>query len=146
MGWAAIDALRAAGVPIDSSIMAKVFPGSPQGERAADVAPIRKVEPKGPPLSVLAVLRESAGETKRTEELDALAPMGRKLLKLDPHTGYVQVTLVVNTERPNLSYTCVVPKELARAAARKNQMVFARMEARSAGRLALWVITDLNPI
>ena len=55
-----------------------------------------------------------------------------------------RLTLVVNSERPNLSYTCILPAELGVPESAKNKMVFAKLEAKVAGTHSLWLVTSIE--
>ncbi len=144
-GWIAADVLRANGVSISPKIMAMLFPESSAKKKSApQPQPIRKVSPKaGPRVSLLAVVREMSRGTKRTAELDALGGVGAQLLNL-PKGKLWQITLVVNSERPNLSYTCALPAGLGLPESAKNKMVFAQLEARVVGAHALWLVTAIE--
>ena len=144
-GWIAADVLRANGVSITPEIMALLFPESTAKKKTAPPPPpIRKVGPKsGQSLHLLAVLREISRSTNRTAELDSLSGVGAKLLNL-PKGKLWQITLVVNSERPNLSYTCVLPAALGLTESAKSKMVFARLEAKVAGNHALWLVTSIE--
>jgi hypothetical protein len=144
-GWIAADILRANGVSISPKIMAMLFP-EPATKKTPESKPrpIKKIEPKsGQRLNLLAVVREISRSTKRTAELDILSGVGARLLNL-PKGKLWQITLVVNSERPNLSYTCVLPAVLGLAESAKNKMVFAKLEARVAGNHALWIVTSIE--
>lgn len=71
--------------------------------------------------------------------------MGAKLLLL-PKGKLWQVTLTVNSERPNLSYTCILPEGLGLSKNLKDKMVFAQLQARVAGDHAHWLITEIQRI
>jgi hypothetical protein len=103
-GWIAADILRANGVNISPKIMGMLFPSSSTKRKVApQPLPIKKIGPKsGQSLNLLAVVREISRGTKRTAELDLLGGVGAKLFNL-PKGKLWQVTLVVNSERPNLS-------------------------------------------
>jgi hypothetical protein len=144
-GWAAVDALRAAGAPISASVMDRIFPGARGRGRAAEPPPIQRVDPlPGPPRTLLALVKEVGAATRRTDEIEALSAIGRQMLGLDKKAKYLQVNLLVNSERPNLSYTCVMPEPLADAAASRNRMVMAQITPRLAGRFAVWLVTELH--
>jgi hypothetical protein len=147
-GWAAVDVLRSAGVPISADIMSKIFPGAGGGKKAESTKPpsMKAVKPKaGEKPGVLALVCELLTSTKKTGELDKLGGVGTKLLQL-PKGKLWQVTLVVNSERPNLTYTCILPANLGLPKESKNKMVFAQMEAKTAGDHALWLITEIQLI
>lgn len=56
------------------------------------------------------------------------------------------MTFVVNSQRPNLSYTCVVPESTGLSRNSKDKMVFAELEVRVAGALAFWLVTQITVI
>jgi hypothetical protein len=144
-GWNAIDVLRAEGYAIEPKVFEKVFPGGPRGPRRNEGPPIIAVRPKRSleKTTILAIVREAHLTTKRTKKLDALGDVGARLLGL-PKTGFSQITLAVNSQRPNLSYTCVLPRKLASDA--MNKMVTATIEGKIVGDYAIWLVTNIRPI
>ena len=144
-GWHAADVLRANGVAIEPKIMAMLFPpASPKKKIAPSIDPIKKMEPKrGKSFHLLAVLREISEQTKRTAKVDALSDIGLRFLNL-PKGKLRQITLVVNSERPNLSYTCLLPASVNLPSYAKNKMVFAKIEAKIAGSHSLWLVTSIE--
>jgi hypothetical protein len=127
--------------------LAKIFPKtSGGGKMASQHVDIKAVPPSGQQvISLLAVVREIRAETKRTASLNALGAIGGKLLGL-PKGPLQQVTLIVNKERPNLAYTCVVPPQVGLSKFEKNKMVFAQLVSRVAGDFAIWLATDIRVI
>jgi len=91
------------------------------------------------------MVRDLMTETKRTERLGALGDVGTKLLRL-PKGPLWQVTLVVNSERPNLTYTCILPQRLGLPKNAKDKLIFAQIEGRVAGEHAIWLVTDARVI
>jgi hypothetical protein len=147
-GWAAVDVLRAHGVPIDAGIRAKVFAKKPSTTRAAATAvdETKAIEPaSGQKVGLLAVVRDLLTDTKRTSRLNSLGAVGSRMLRLPGGTLW-QLTLVANSERPNRSYTCVIPASLELARDARNKMVFAQLEARIAGPHAVWLVTEIQLI
>jgi hypothetical protein len=143
-GWVAADVLRANGVSISPQIMALLFPESSAKKAEPPPQSIKKIAPKsGQSLHLLAVVREISRSTKRTAELDVLSGVGAKILNL-PKGKLWQITLVSNNERPNLSYTCVLPTALGLPESAKNKMVFARLEGKVVGSHALWLVTSIE--
>jgi hypothetical protein len=144
-GWIAADVLRANGVSISPKIMAMLFPGgSTKKNTEPPPQPIKKIGPKsGQPLDLLGVVREISRGTKRTAELDLLSGVGAKVLNL-PKGKLWQITLVVNSVRPNLSYTCVLPTALGLPESAKNKMVFAKLQAKVAGSHSFWLVTSIE--
>ena len=119
--------MRANGVPIVASILNKVFPPSAKKWRTPKAVSddIKTVNPVGGAHhSLLAVVRELLTETNRTERVKALGGVGAELLKL-PRGPLWQTTLVVNSRRPNLAYTCILPQRLGLPKNAKNKIVFA---------------------
>jgi hypothetical protein len=146
-GWAAVDVLRSNGVPINADIMAKVFP-RPEGKKATapEAVSMKAVKPKtGQKIGILAVVRNLLTTTKKIAGLGELGEMGAKLLQL-PKGRLWQVTLVVNGERPNLSYTCILPAALGLAKDAKDKIVFAQLEAKVAADHAHWLVTEIQVI
>ena len=135
-GWAAVDVLRANGIPIDANIMAKVFPAKLRSGKVGASPPpesMTAIQPKaGKKINFVAIVRELLTDTKKTDRLNALGDVGAKLLKL-PKGDLWQLTLVVNSERPNLTYTCILPARLGLPRNAKNKMVFAQIEAKVVG-------------
>jgi hypothetical protein len=125
--------------------MGLLFPGHSKKRRPdPQPAPIKRIGPKsGQSLNLLAVVREISRATKRTVELDLLSGLGAKLFNL-PKGKLWQVTLIVNNERPNLSYTCVLPASLGLSESAKHKMVFAKLEAKVAGDHSLWLVTSIE--
>ncbi len=147
-GWAAVDVLRANGVPIVASILDKVFPPSAtkRTSKLAATEETKAIKPVGgEQRSLLAMVRDLMTETKRTERLGALGDVGTKLLRL-PKGPLWQVTLVVNSERPNLTYTCILPQRLGLPKNAKDKLIFAQIEGRVAGEHAIWLVTDARVI
>ena len=146
-GWTAVDALRAQGAPISSDVMAKIFPGNGKNDHnVRQEITIRKIEPeRDSQRSLLAVVRELNQHIRRTKDIAALSDLGIKLLGLDPRIRYRQITLVNNEVRPNESHTALVPDHLARSL-RRDAMVMADMHGGAAGNIAVWVVTDINPL
>lgn len=147
-GWAAVDVLRANGIPIVPSILDKVFPRSATKKQTLKSISedIRSVKPRiGVKQSLLAVVRELHTETNRTERLRTLGGLGAKFFNL-PKGRFGQVTLVNNGRRPNLSYTCILPQQLGLERSAKNKMVFAQIEGRGIGENAIWLVTDIRVI
>jgi hypothetical protein len=146
-GWAAVDVLRANGIPIDANIMAKVFPAKLRSGKAGASPPTDSMEAMQPEagkkIDLVAVARELLTDTKKTDRLNALGDIGAKLLKL-PKGDLWQLTLVVNSERPNLTYTCILPARLGLPKDAKNKMVFAHIEAKVAGAYAIWLVTEIQ--
>jgi hypothetical protein len=128
--------LRANGIPIDANIMAKVFPAKLRSGKAGASPPTESMaamQPEaGKKIDLVAIARELLTDTKKTDRLNALGDIGAKLLKL-PKGVLWQLTLVVNSERPNLTYTCILPARLGLPKDAKNKMVFAHIEAKVAG-------------
>ncbi|KAF2990145.1 hypothetical protein MJC1_02805 [Methylocystis sp. MJC1] len=144
-GWAAVDALRSEGVPIDANIMAKIFPRS-SSSHLSNTAPqpigIRVVPPTAQnSVSVIGVIREYIPSTKKTESLNSMGVLGQKLLNVPKDVS--QLTIIVNNERPNLSYTCIAPSSLGLPKDAKHKMVFAQLEPRIAGSFAAWFAIDI---
>ena len=113
-GWAAVDVLRAMGVPIDARVMQRAFPTATSGRKSTTPTPdpIIAVQPRaGEQIPLLAMIRELFTDTSRTKRLNTLGVIGSVLLRL-PHGPLWQTTLVVNSERPNLSYTCILPEQI----------------------------------
>lgn len=77
-------------------------------------------------------MRELLTGSKKIAGLVELGEVDAKLLQL-PMGKLWQVTLVVSKERPNLSYTCILPAAVGLAKVAKDKMVFARLEAKVAG-------------
>jgi hypothetical protein len=146
-GWAAVDVLRANGIPINADIMSKVFPagGAPKKKSATSLVPaVKAMKPQaGKKLGVLALLSALLTNTKRTDQLGSLGEVGAKLLQL-PKGKLWQATLLVNSERPNLSYTCVVAASLGLPKDANNKIVFAELEAKVVGEYAIWLITEIQ--
>ncbi len=146
-GSEAIDVLRANGLPIAAGIWGKVFPPSATREQTPRSTPpeiMRAVEPVGGERRpLLALVRELLTKTNLTDRVSALGGIGAKLLHL-PKSPLWQVTLVVNSERPNLSYTCVLPQHLGLPKNAKDKMIFAQIEGRVAGGHAIWLVTDIR--
>jgi hypothetical protein len=146
-GWAAVDVLRANGVPIDANIMAKVFPAKLRSGKAGASPPsesMAAMEPDaGKTIDLVAIVRELLTDTKKTDRLKALCDLGTKLLRL-PKGHLWQLTLVVNSERPNLTYTCILPARLGLPKDAKNKMVFAQIEAKVVGEYAIWLVTEIQ--
>jgi hypothetical protein len=145
-GWAAVDVLRANGIPIDANIMAKVFSAKLRPGKAGAPPPesMAAIQPEaGKKIDLVAVVRELLTDTKKTDRLNALGDVGAKLLKL-PKGDLWQLTLVVNSERPNLTYTCILPARLGLSKDAKNKMVFAQIEAKVVGAYAIWLITEIQ--
>jgi hypothetical protein len=145
-GWAAVDVLKANGIPIDANIMAKVFPAMPRSGKApaAPHESMAAIQPKvGAKVDLVAIVRELLRDTKKTDRLNALGDVGSKLLKL-PKGDLWQLTLVANSERPNLTYTCIIPARLGLPKDAKNKMVFSHIEARVVGTHAIWLVTEIQ--
>ncbi len=144
-GWVAADVLRANGIGISPKIMAMLFPEPTTRRKTGPPSQaIKKVAPKpSQALDLLAVVREISRKTKRTTALSGLSGLGTKLLGL-PKGEIRQITLVANNERPNLSYTCVLPAALGIGEAAKHKMVFAKLEAKVAGDHAIWLVTSIE--
>ena len=144
-GWAAVDVLRANGIPIDADIMAKVFPAkSRPGKAGAAPESMAAIQPvAGKKIDLVAIVRELLTDTKKIDRLNALGDVGAKLLKL-PKGDLWQLTLVANSERPNLTYTCILPARLGLPKNAKNKMVFARIEARVVGAYAIWLVAEIQ--
>jgi hypothetical protein len=145
-GWAAVDVLRANGIPIDANIMAKVFPAKSRSGKAGASPPesMAAVQPQaGAKVDLVAVVRELLTDTKKTDRLNTLGDVGAKLLRL-PKGDLWQLTLVVNSERPNLTYTSILPARLGLSKDAKNKMVFAQIEAKVAGAYAIWLVTEIQ--
>jgi hypothetical protein len=145
-GWIAVDILRANAVPIDSGIMQKAFP-PPELQNRKPNRPLPSEQTKavlptaGKRVTLLGVVRDMFTTTKRTKHLENLGSLGAKFLRL-PKGPLRQVTFVVNSERPNLTYTCIVPARLGLPRDAKNKMVLASLEARVVGEHAMWIATD----
>ena len=146
-GWAAVNTLRAQGVPISPDVRQKIFPIERQNVHNAEPeVAIKRIRPKnGERRSTLAVVRELYSSTKRTANVDALPELGLKVLGLDPKMRYWQITLVNNTARPNKSFTALVPNHLAQGL-ELGVMVMVEMFGSVGGDFADWVITDINPL
>lgn len=148
-GWAAVDVLQAQGVTITPDIMRKVFP-APTGKankKAAHTADIKRINPSGKkPINVLGIVREFERSTKRTQEIHSLGDIGKKFLGLQNTKKLWQLTLVMNSERPNLSYTCVAPDSFQFLQKAKNQMAFARLRPGVMGDVAIWIVEQIDII
>lgn len=146
-GWTAVSTLRSLGVAITPSVMERAFPKGPRTPvKGPSPVTIKRVPPSaGKSLPLLAVIREESAETRRSKAIEDLPTLGRKLLGLDARTPYTQVTLVVNRDNPNLSYTALAPEKVARRL-RRDVMVMAVLEGRVAGDYAIWLLTDVNEL
>ncbi len=144
-GWAAVETLRAQGVPITSDIIQEVFPGErPSGHKPSSETATNRIEPgDGTQRSVLAVVRELHSKTRRISSVDELSELGRKLLGLNPKMHYRQITLVANSVRPNESFTALIPDALARGL-EIGVIVRATISGCVRGNFANWVITDVT--
>ena len=71
--------------------------------------------------------------------------MGKKLLGLESHVRYWQVTLVRNDIQPNESYTALIPDPLARTL-KRGVMVAAKIVARGLGSQACWLVSDIRVV
>lgn len=69
--------------------------------------------------------------------------MGKKLLGLEAHVRYWQVTLVRNDVQPNESYTAFIPAPLVRTL-RRGVMVAAKIVARGHGEQACWLVSAIR--
>jgi hypothetical protein len=124
----------------------KVFPPSGTKKRTPQrvLQDIKAINPVGgEKCSLLAVVRELLSRTNQTERVRTLGGVGAKFLRL-PKGPFWQVTLVVNSERPNLTYTCILPQRLGLPKDAKNKMVFAQIQGRVAGEHAIWLVTDIR--
>ena len=144
-GWAAVETLRAQGVPITSDVIQEVFPGErPSGRKPSSGTATNRIEPgERTRRSVLAVVRELHSKTNRISNVDELSELGRKLLGLDPKMRYRQITLVANSVRPNESFTALIPDALARGL-ELGVIVRAAMSGCVNGDFATWIITDIT--
>lgn len=146
-GWNALDVLQSAGMKVTSDVMAAVFPNS-QTKQQSDIQQPQtvRVEPLGNMKEqVIAIIRDVHSETKLTKSLDELGVMGQELLGLDKAKNWMQLTLIANNERPNRSFTCIVPDTLGTSAtSKKDQIVFAQIEGRVAGETAIWLMLDFH--
>jgi hypothetical protein len=83
-GWAAVDVLRANGIPIDANIMAKVFPAKLRPGKTGASQPtdsMAAMQPEvGKKIDLIAVARELLTDTKKTDRLNALGDIGAKLV------------------------------------------------------------------
>ena len=126
--------------------MEKIFPEDSSASQSARTDDTRKVDPLGHGTKdILAVLRELQERTRRTAAIEGLSVMGKKLLGLDGHSSYWQITLVRNDVQPNESYTAFIPAPLARVL-RRGVMVAARVAARGYGAEACWVVSDIRVV
>jgi hypothetical protein len=146
-GWTAIDVLRANGVTISSDILAKIFPSRAKQKRDATPLDIKAVRPTSTEkkISLLAVVRDLYSGTKKTAGLEAISGIGAKLLGI-PKGRLSQITLIVNSQQPNLSYTCVLPEKICSPQNLPNKVVFAELEPKIAGGHAIWIVTELRII
>jgi hypothetical protein len=103
---------------------------------------MKAVQPRpGQRIRILAVVRDLLTDTKRTQALKTLGTIGARLLRL-PRGALWQATLIVNNEKPNLTYTCVLPQSVGLPKDSKNKMVFAELEARIGGDHKIWLVAD----
>jgi hypothetical protein len=127
--------------------MAKVFPAKLRPVKAGASPPsesMAALEPKaGKKIDLVAIVRELLTDTKETHRLEALGDLGTKLLRL-PKGDLWQLTPVINSERPNLAYTCILPTGLGLPKDVKNKMVFAQIEAKVVGEYAIWLVTEIQ--
>lgn len=146
-GWEAVDVLRSYGLPIDARVFDKVFPPGKSSAPKQNEVGIESVQPASDGTRViLAVLREFNQSTKRTKELEKLGALGRKLLGLPNRGRLWQLTLIVNNERPNKSYTCICPDAFEIGIRNKDQVVLATIEPRKGGSHAIWLVKDIRPL
>ena len=118
----------------------------PERPSALPAVAIESVAPSpGPPLEVVAVIREIYTSTKRTRAIDDLSDFGKTLLGLDTNAQYRQVTLVQNDSRPNKSYTALVSEKDLRGF-NQGMLVGARICARSQGSSPLWVVSRITAL
>ena len=145
-GWVAFNKLLELGVPISADVRQKIFPRSQNSARNAERgAEIKRIKPRdGKRQSLLAVVRELHSSTRRITNVDALPALGRQLLGLHPAARYRQITLVTNLDRPNKSFTALVPDHLVQGL-KRGVMVTADMFGSVIGDFASWVITDIDP-
>ena len=148
-GFSGLDAankLLDLGIPISADVRQKIFPRSQNFARNAERGvEITRIKPRdGKRQSLLAVVRELHSSTRRIADVDALSALGRQLLGLHPEAPYRQITLVVNLDRPNRSFTALVPDHLVQGL-KRGVMVTAEMFGSVRGAFASWVITDIDP-
>lgn len=145
-GWMAVNKLRRLGIPITEAVMEKIFPEDSPASRDARTDDTRKVEPLGHGAKdLLAVLRELKRTTRRTVDIEDLPVMGKKLLGLEIHVRYWQVTLIRNDIQPNESYTALIPDPLARTL-KRGVMVAAKIVARGLGSQVCWLVSDIRVV
>jgi len=145
-GWMAVHKLRRLGIPITEAVMEKIFPEDSPASQDARTDDTRKVDPLGHGTKdLLAVLRELQERTRRTAAIESLSVMGKKLLGLDGHSSYWQITLVRNDVQPNESYTALIPAPLVRTL-RRGVMVAAKIVARGHGAQACWLVSDIRVV
>ena len=145
-GWAAVNKLLDLGFSISPEVRQKIFPSTHKPAHNAETGPeIRRINPRdGKRQSLLAIVRELHSSTKRIAAVDALSALARQLLGLDPTAPYRQITLVVNADRPNKSFTALAPDHLV-LGLKRGVMVTAEMFGSVRGDFANWVITDIDP-
>ena len=148
-GWSAVSKLMELGVPISSDVRNKIFPHRQQpGHNATRETKNKRVTPRdGKQHSLLAVVRELYSRTKRIAVVNDLSVLGLRLLGLDPVARYRQITLVVNGERPNKSFTALVPDQFVRQhGLKRGVMVTAEMFGSVRGEFSNWIITSIDPV
>ena len=147
-GWEAVDVLRSYGLPVDARAFDKIFPSGKSSVAKKVEFDIESVQPTatGKSCAIIAVLREFSRSTKRTKELEQLGSLGKKLLGLPTKGQLWQLTLIVNNELPNKSYTCICPNAFDIGAQTKDQVVLTTIEPRIGGSHAIWLVTDIRPL
>lgn len=146
-GWAAVDALRAQGVPITTDVIDRIFPDAQHGEKHAHrEQAIHRIEPERHlRRTILAVVRELNQVTNRTKAVNTLPEFGQRLIGLDPTVRYRQITLVDNTVRPNQSFTALIADRQAQYL-EIGVMVTVTLTGCVVGNFANWLVNELSPV
>lgn len=143
-GWSAVDALAAAGASITPDVMKKVFPSypTPQGEKKRQLDIVSVSPSSDRILDVIGVVREIVERSKQTKYVDGLGTIGRKMLGIPADARFWQITLVDNSSRPNLSYTCLVSTKIESLHRARNKLVYVRLRSHGSGNHAVWLVEN----
>jgi hypothetical protein len=144
-GWTAIDVLRSQGVAITPEITNKIF-GTGKSPKGSGPPDTKKIMPSDGKKDLIGVVREVHTLTKNIKVLDELGSVGHALLGISKLGKLAQITVVSTNVRPNESFTFIIGLQKLDKSITKGQYVMAHLNGKVAGKHAIWIGEELNPL
>ena len=152
-GWAAIDELRASGMPITPKIINIVFGNKPQtnsnGPVNADIpvnSDIKIIKPeKGKTEYLILSLMDFHKITENTKVVNGLNNFARQIEGVpNANVKFTQMTFMHNIDGKRLSYTALVPSQMRPTHVKEHLKKHSLFHARLVSSRQWWFIEELH--